>query len=182
MEKNFELLREFNEESAKAGAELCNEFGEEMGHLETGPDGYGKVCFSFKKALYLCHKDTLRMKPLAWASEGTSLRPVYAGDKLYRSCGDIFEVVVERVSFYAGHVAGDFNGYYLHYAASHHGNSRIEVDGSVSDLSWNVPKTKKEGWLNIYPSSTAVLHTTKQGADSGAEAGRVACVKVEWEE
>jgi hypothetical protein len=50
-------------------------------------------------------------------------------------------------------------------------------------------KTKREGWVNVYPEDTRVsdecgyLYSTKERADvNAAEDVRVACVRIEWEE
>jgi hypothetical protein len=48
---------------------------------------------------------------------------------------------------------------------------------------------KKEAWVNIYHGGTHTncellvnAHSTKEEADSAAASGRVACIKIHWEE
>ena len=48
-------------------------------------------------------------------------------------------------------------------------------------------KTKKEGWVNIYPDESCIvtqgIHDSKEKADAiRAFLNRTACVKIEWEE
>lgn len=45
------------------------------------------------------------------------------------------------------------------------------------------PKTvKKEGWVNVYSTSTACISPTKEVADRHACPQRKACIRIEWEE
>ena len=42
---------------------------------------------------------------------------------------------------------------------------------------------KKEGWVNVYSGDPeAYIYPTQKEADCGACGGRVACVRIEWEE
>jgi len=44
-------------------------------------------------------------------------------------------------------------------------------------------RVKKEGWVNVYKDDDyAIIHDTKESADKNEGIGRVACVRVEWEE
>lgn len=44
-------------------------------------------------------------------------------------------------------------------------------------------RVKKEGWVNVYKDDDyAILHDTKESADRNEGIGRVACVRIEWEE
>ena len=60
----------------------------------------------------------------------------------------------------------------------------------LSELSWQKPKTKREGWVNIYEKHRACWrYDTKEEADlfatlaqGGIDPSRIACVRCEWEE
>ena len=60
------------------------------------------------------------------------------------------------------------------------------ADGCHRDtkkMTWDHPKVKKEGWVNIYRGRTASnVHWSKEVADMEALEGRIACSRVEWEE
>ncbi len=45
-------------------------------------------------------------------------------------------------------------------------------------------KTKRSGWINIYPNEKISEHVwpTREAADSLAVHNRVACIQIEWEE
>ena len=43
-------------------------------------------------------------------------------------------------------------------------------------------RVKKEGWVNVYPPYTGILYSNKEVADRDAIGGRVACIRIEWEE
>lgn len=51
-------------------------------------------------------------------------------------------------------------------------------------VEWRVKPEKKVAWINIYAdrSSSAGLHRSRSIADESAAIGRVACIKVEYEE
>lgn len=54
----------------------------------------------------------------------------------------------------------------------------------VKDI-FEINKTKKEGWVNIYPNSCVrqyTIYKTKEDADKHTYTDRVACVKIEWVE
>lgn len=38
---------------------------------------------------------------------------------------------------------------------------------------------KREGWVNVYPRN---VHETKDQADASCAPGRLACIRIEWEE
>ena len=45
------------------------------------------------------------------------------------------------------------------------------------------PKTvKREGWVNVYDYHDASIWSSKEEADSRANAWRKACIRIEWEE
>lgn len=44
-------------------------------------------------------------------------------------------------------------------------------------------KTKREGWVNMYPSgSLSYIYSTESAANAGHRDGRIACCRIEWEE
>ncbi len=44
-------------------------------------------------------------------------------------------------------------------------------------------KTKREGWVNIYPDNmTSSIRSTRDEADDAAGTDRIACIHIEWEE
>lgn len=58
---------------------------------------------------------------------------------------------------------------------------------SPENLTWAPPKVKREGWVNIYSAggqerAPSALHKDKAAADHEATQGRIACVRIEWEE
>jgi len=64
------------------------------------------------------------------------------------------------------------------------GNYFTGTDGQSPDPKdlFNV-KTKREGWINIYPSGQPLgFHKTREAADANATDARIACIRIEWEE
>ncbi len=44
-------------------------------------------------------------------------------------------------------------------------------------------KTKRDGWVNIYPDNlTSRIYTAREDADRCAGSDRTACIHIEWEE
>jgi len=43
-------------------------------------------------------------------------------------------------------------------------------------------KPKRVLWLNVYPCSNGIVYDSREGADEGAAAHRIACLKIEFEE
>ena len=52
---------------------------------------------------------------------------------------------------------------------------------SPENLTWTKPKTKRVGWINVYPNRGDVMHSTEEEANQCAHEGRLACVWVEYE-
>jgi hypothetical protein len=45
------------------------------------------------------------------------------------------------------------------------------------------PKTKKAGWVNIYPgNATSIVWSSRELADNNKEKSRIGCCPIEWEE
>lgn len=169
MEKDYSLLRPFDLEAAKRGEKIILMCGEPWPHNVKfcGASSNGKVVLIEFDDLSAGERYShqLRMPPLAWV-EG---RPVYRGDTIYTTEGRA--VVV--------------NNTYREYAVTD-GEWVVECRAAT----WQKPKTKREGWVNVYPNLGCVnIHKTKNEADACATFGdgniypnRVACIRVEWEE
>lgn len=170
---DYTLLRPFDLEAAKAGEALINpEDGTECLYV-AGPHPITQeivVDFNSPYGFDFGEASDFRMAPLCWV-EG---RPVYKGDVLYSA-------------FLEGSPKRTVTG--------------IDDDGILSteerglntcdpeDLTWTPPKVKREGWVNVYPKPTEELvasvshaHASKEKADSLAASGRIACIRIEWEE
>lgn len=166
---NYELLRPFDLEAAKAGAKITD-----MGMIEhafaaeAGPDGNMAVRDP-QGNVFVMDLSEARMVPLAWV-EG---KPVYPGDVLYQNTPSLpgaRTVVSGTAEGIVDHL-GNWNG--------------------IAHLTWTPPKVKKEGWINLYskkgmskgmPVTGGQILPTKAVADNEAFDGRVACVRIEWEE
>ena len=183
-EKDYSLLRPFDLEAAKAGADLCDREGCVIyDFLGVGGNFYGSeaagvriksspytdrphVCFSPLNAL--------RLAPLCWV-EG---KPVYPGDMLeveLVSRGDWCEATVAR-------------------SGSAHDGERIIAEGvgkeiinaPVSMCRWPRPKPVKR-WVNIYPgmylgfaNCSTTVHSTEEAAKRDiSNGGSIACVEIE---
>lgn len=172
--KDYSLLRPFDLEAAKRGEKLQTKHGDER-EFVGGHSADGTICVAGKSGqYYLEYPSELRMAPLAWV-EG---RPVYKGDVLYRKNIYSMEVI-------ATHISSNSLGSYLHF----NGNGGNESLDSLCNLTWQKPKTKREGWVNIYftadtgPSkNTSHAYSTKEQADAMASSNCVACCRIEWEE
>ena len=174
---NYELLRPFNLEAAKAGAKITDKT--EIEHTfaaEAGADGDMAVRDP-QGNVFVMHLPEARMVPLAWV-EG---KPVYRDDVLY----------VKNHTGRTGSVVT------AEFAENGDGYCRFRTyNGAVplillSELTWNPPKVKKEGWINLYPANGAsqgapicggCVHATKEKADRDASLDRTACIHIEWEE
>lgn len=166
-DKDYSLLRPFDLEAAKRGEEICLNGTAESATYIAGPDkGANIVCDVdgyFKEYFHTA----LRMKPICLV-EG---RPVYKGDVLWHKVAGRMTILAT----YAGSKEND-----------------LQTDGGLChsiNLSWVRPKVKREGWVNIYPKTTgnhlALVSralATKQEADEWASVGRIACIRIEWEE
>ena len=174
---NYELLRPFDLEAAKAGAKITDKT--EIEHTfaaEAGADGDMAVRDP-QGNVFVMHLPEARMVPLAWV-EG---KPVYRDDVLY----------VKNHTGRTGSVVT------AEFAENGDGYCRFRTyNGAVplillSELTWNPPKVKKEGWINLYPANGAsqgapicggCVHATKEKADRDASLDRTACIHIEWEE
>lgn len=178
---NYELLRPFDLEAAKAGAKITDGTFTFSFVAEAGDDGDMAVRFDWGN-IALLPVDRARMVPLAWV-EG---KPVYPGDVLYWNA----------TSGYPGYRFTAENFYSVSGIIS---GSSVTASGAallggcmpVAELTWTPPKVKKEGWVNVYPKNGmskgmpvtgGQILPTKAVADNEAFDSRVACVRIEWEE
>jgi len=177
-EKNYELLRPFDLEAAKAGEAIMGKDDGESRTFITGPDKHGYFVVESKEGWYRFGKpEDYRMAPLAWV-EG---KPVYKGDVLYWNSktmepGSKFTVgaklldhdMIEGVSVTTRGKTYDSPGTGL----------------MLQSLTWTKPKTQREAWLNIYPNGgcSGNLYDTEEAANKASDPGRLACIHIEWEE
>jgi len=161
MEKNLELLRPFDLEAAESGEALCDDRGLALGAFY-GMFYDGGVCIRPQELLYKRHEKNLRMSPYAWI-EG---RPVYKGDELY-----IKDIL--RTDIITGMVRDEF-------VFRNSGN--CFSDNRNKTLTWAKPKTKREGWVNVYPDGKDYHYETKEEARRYAGINCLASVRIEWEE
>lgn len=179
---NYELLRPFDLEAAKAGAKITDKT--EIEHTfaaEAGPDGDMAVRDP-QGNVFVMDLSEARMVPLAWV-EG---KPVYPGDVLYwndTSSAPGSKFTAENRPSVSSLVMG----------SSTTTTGATYTDGGMyaAQLTWNKSKVRKEGWINVYPKNGSSkgkpvtggqIHPTKAVADKEAFEDRVACVRIEWEE
>ena len=92
-------------------------------------------------------------------------RDVYPGDEMYHK---LEEEMVKVIDF--------TNTGVFAYESSGGRNTTVR-----RNLTWAKPKTKREGWINVYPDFGDALHPTESAADRKACSDRIACVRVEYE-
>lgn len=173
-EKDFSLLRSFDLEAAKRGELVCfytnghkaKYFGESV-HRE------GDLCIQWLETVdcvesgkfAMLEANLLRMVPLCWV-EG---KPVYKGDVLWHTIGKYFVTVENPIDAKAFRCEKGTFGYQY--------------------LTWTPPKVKRDGWVNIYWTATDAycartsgVYPSESEATANAQCGRIACVRIEWEE
>lgn len=156
-EKDYSLLRPFDLEAAKDGAEICYELGcptEFIGVLNQDKPGYVLTKDQNHVLFSSTNRKILRLSPLCWV-EG---KPVYPGDVLERENGKAFIPDMVAIS----------------------GELRMLGEGLPSFLNpellrWPRPKPVKR-WINVYPDAT---HDNRETADANAHATRIACIEIE---
>lgn len=171
MKKDISKLRPFNPGAAQKGEPVCYDHGRDTIKYLSGPDHTGRIAYQGPdNRIYVGPADEFRMAPLCWVDG----KPVYKGDVLY-STG----------CFGGPHRIDEIrNGNGAWMVCSDPGE-----DGylSIEGLTWTPPKVKREGWVNIYSAggherAPSALHKDKATADHEATEGRIACVRIEWEE
>lgn len=161
---NHELLRPFDIEAAKRG-DPVKWFDQDVRWLGLSVHqenrDFAQNIVEHPGGLSYVRDEELRMAPLAWI-EG---RPVYKGDVLWHRVNEE-TVVVDEVD----------------------GKKVKKNTGCWRDieyLTWERPKVKREGWLNIYRGheTGGKVYDTKDGADIASSGyTRLTCVRIEWEE
>ena len=172
MEKDYSLLRPFDLEAAKRGEKIAF-IGVELEPREfiAGPDSNGTIIIKDDTGQFQSSVSyPYVMLPITWV-EG---RPVYKGDVLYNPCFECNVVVTGpmRNDIYISTNRVDVN------PSNPNGNSML------SELTWQKPKTKRKGWVNLSTRYTCSNpYDTKEEADFGVnESMRIACIRIEWEE
>lgn len=178
---NYELLRPFDLEAAKAGAKITDTRTEYTLIAEAGPDGDMAVRDPDGN-LFVMHLSDARMAPLAWVED----KPVYPGDVLYWS--EITSYPKSRFTVGSERLVGGM----LAGRSDRTDGTTFEFGGMYPyDLTWDKPPVKREGWINLYPKTGSSqgrpvaggqIHPTKAVADKEAFEDRIACVRIEWEE
>lgn len=168
MEKDYSLLRPFDLEAAKLGEKICYfEDGQLATFVGLSDQDDDDLCVRWEETLNGVMKDKyamiqitlFRMAPLAWV-EG---RPVYKGDVLYGLGNEKSGIAKEFGVFFD-------NGGRCGWHEDHLG------------FTWQKPKTKREGWVNVYRFNAVELFNDKESADKNAASDRFDCVKITWEE
>lgn len=180
------LLRPFDLEAAKSGAELLLHGTDTICTYVAGPDPFGRIVVKINDNGAFIFRDKegdLKMAPLCWVRRSLSdaaMLPVYRGDVVYSTGGGNRAWRVTRADP-TGTVELETNG-----------NGKawlINPDNLV--LEKPVRMVKREAWINLYPpkSSTHCVYTShgypseKMADDVKVkDANRIACVHIEWEE
>lgn len=171
MKNDLSLLRPFDLEKAKAGHPICTRDGRKarfIAHVPEADEGYrvfvlveGAQCASsrFESGAGRGNgpaQPDIMLAPLCWV-EG---KPVYPGATLRRR--DNGWSVTALQEGYQDEV----------------GNWLVP-----DDLTWTPPPVKREGWVNVYPGSVVGgIYASEKRANDGAQADRLACIRIEWEE
>lgn len=169
--KDYSLLRPFNLEAAKRGEKICNNRDTKSYTYLSGPTNIGEYAFEMIDGRIFVAENTTgdwKMAPLAWV-EG---KPVYRGDVLWHTGRKCTVIVDHADEFGHIHEEDDYGGDF------------------IINLTWQKPKTKREGWVNVYPNrGQAHFHKSKEAADACAttadcciDPDRAACVRIECEE
>lgn len=108
-----------------------------------------------------------RTPPLAYIGD----RPLYTGDTVYFRAGSKLPVEAKEVDRFG----------WLTVLDSEFGLHLVKPE----QLTWDMPKVRKEGWVNIYPidyERNSGWYPTEEAAKANAGARLLACCRIEWEE
>ena len=192
MEKDYRLLRPFDLEAAKRGEKICwNEDGFLAEYI--GPCGMhdeNDICIKWidgsglaEIGHYVMHESLyFRMAPLTWL-EG---RPVYSGDVLYKKAktwGKFVKVTGAKPD-------GEF--LILECDEPHYSGTEY-ADNRRGWLSWQKPKTTREGWVNLYSNRHGLMPNVQldngkpfksydNAMQNGIHDDYIGAIKIEWEE
>lgn len=167
MSRDYSMLRPFDLAAAKAGKQICYFDGELAKQVMINEKEIA-IDFESEGICLFCGElstKNLRMAPLFWLED----KPVYTGDVVYLQKCDkrdgqariIYSVVGLQVWFDSGTNVPD-----------------------SSYITWKKPKTKREGWINVYTNYTGgEIYLTQEDARNGAMDGSVIdTIKITWEE
>ncbi len=198
--KDYSLLRKFDLEAAKNGEHVLVGYGNKFDdcvyithHIEPIEEyvfnvkDHGFVILGASgSCTHAFTLDSAKMKPLAWV-EG---KPVYKGDVLwYNEFG--FSIEVTGNNDYDPN-----NGLKGKVKEVTKKNPCCHVGGELTwapfyEWSWNKPKVKREGWINVYKKhqTGSKIYVTKEEAYEGCEKcfsapadDYITTVRIEWEE
>ena len=173
--KYYSLLRPFDLEAAKRGEKFAF-IGVELEPREfiAGPDSTGTIIIKddtgqFQSSISYPYV----MLPLTWV-EG---RPVYKGDVLYYKSDKESAIVVNGDS----------------YSVSVETNDCGICTECINDLTWQKPKTKREGWVNLYSNRHGLMPNVQldngkpfksydNAMQNGIHDDYIGAIKIEWEE
>ena len=161
-EKDYSLLRPFDLEVAKAGADLCDRegcviydflgVGENFDGSEAAGVRIKSSPYTDRPYVYFSPLNALRLAPLCWVKG----RPVYPGDALEHT--RLGEVVAK---------------------SEHASKGMLVVEKydnlALGNLAWPRPKPVKR-WVNIYP---AYSFESQDSANEYATSSRIACIEIE---
>ena len=165
---NTNLLRRANPADLKVGDPVVDIDGDTATLIAPLHPDTGEFVLSYKDDrgyFTFVPGDDVYLAPLCWVEN----KPVYPGDVLYRKEPD---TELRRQPLI---VSGKLEDW---WCAHPNGAIYRLVE---SELSWTPHGVKREAWLNIYDSN-AYHYPTREEADSNADPGRMACIRIEWEE
>ena len=181
MEKDYSLLRPFDLEAAKRGEKIAF-IGVELEPREfiAGPDSNGTIIIKDDTGQFQSSVSyPYVMLPITWVE----VRPVYKGDVLYNPCFECNVVVTGpmRNDIYISTNRVDVN------PSNPNGNSML------SELTWQKPKTKREGWVNMYRNRHGLMPNAQldngkpfksydNAMQNGIHDDYIGAIKIEWEE
>lgn len=186
--KDYSLLRKFNLEAAKNGEEICNAYEQADWDFIAGIDAENKCVLLHipSNTFVISNTVSLRMKPLAWV-EG---KPVYKGAVLwYNEFGFSIEVTGNNDYDPNNGLKGKVKEVTKKSHCCYVGG---ELTWAPFDKwSWNKPKVKREGWINVYKKhqTGSKIYVTKEEAYEGCEKcfsapadDYITTIRIEWEE
>lgn len=175
-EKNLELLRPFDLESAKAGTLLCSEAamlnGKPAWKYAAGPDASGRIVavkISDGNFAAASRPEAFRMAPLAWVDG----RPVYKGDALF------YEGIGRGV------VVGMKGGDQIEITYDHH-KEWGPTGAFPENLTWTPPKVKRKGFAVVSKQGMLLSREDAEKAIKDISfrgfPGELVIAHAEWEE
>ena len=172
---DYNLLRDFNLEDAKAGAAVCS--GSLMTDLTFLCAHKNSVFVELSASCdsLLLHSDEVKMKPLFWL-EGS---PVYKGDIVYHITAG--KGIAVKQIYLSSDPAIKFDKEDFIWSC---------LESNLSLTPFAKPKTERKGWINIWKCSSAIgvstgsqVYITKEEALAGlCEHGLIDTVEITWME